>query len=60
MFAFRPRLYWFYEGKLYSWLQAFIGYAGYTAGYDGWFSNSLRIFFTSTNKSGFQSFFPFF
>lgn len=36
--VFRPRLYWFYEGKLYSWLQAFIGYAGYTAGYDGWSS----------------------
>ncbi|KAF8383288.1 acl-14 [Pristionchus pacificus] len=29
-----PRLYWFYEGKLYRWLQAFIGYWGYTAGYD--------------------------
>ncbi|VDM97041.1 unnamed protein product [Thelazia callipaeda] len=29
-----PRLYWFYEGKLYSCLQAFVGYSGYTAGYD--------------------------
>uniref|UniRef100_A0A914UTJ1 Phospholipid/glycerol acyltransferase domain-containing protein n=1 Tax=Plectus sambesii TaxID=2011161 RepID=A0A914UTJ1_9BILA len=29
-----PRLYWAYEGKLYRWLQAFIGYWGYTAGYD--------------------------
>ncbi|PAV89094.1 hypothetical protein WR25_20513 [Diploscapter pachys] len=29
-----PRLYWFLEGKLYRWLQAFIGYWGYTAGYD--------------------------
>uniref|UniRef100_A0A7E4VXX3 PlsC domain-containing protein n=1 Tax=Panagrellus redivivus TaxID=6233 RepID=A0A7E4VXX3_PANRE len=29
-----PRLYWGYEGKLYRWLQAFIGYWGYTAGYD--------------------------
>ncbi|MFH4977750.1 hypothetical protein AB6A40_004459 [Gnathostoma spinigerum] len=29
-----PRLYWFCEGKLYRWLQAFIGYWGYTAGYD--------------------------
>ncbi|KHN74611.1 Acyl-CoA:lysophosphatidylglycerol acyltransferase 1 [Toxocara canis] len=32
--ALWPRLYWFYEGKLYRWLQAFIGYWGYTAGYD--------------------------
>lgn len=30
-----PRLYWGYEGKLYRWLQAFIGYWGYTADYDG-------------------------
>uniref|UniRef100_A0A915D7X6 Phospholipid/glycerol acyltransferase domain-containing protein n=1 Tax=Ditylenchus dipsaci TaxID=166011 RepID=A0A915D7X6_9BILA len=29
-----PRFYWFYEGKLYMWLQAFIGYWGYTADYD--------------------------
>ncbi|CAJ0577014.1 unnamed protein product, partial [Mesorhabditis spiculigera] len=29
-----PRLYWFWEGKLYRWLQAFLGYWGYTAGYD--------------------------
>lgn len=31
---FRPRLYWFVEGKLYRWLQSFIAYWGYTAGYD--------------------------
>ncbi|RCN34385.1 Acyltransferase, partial [Ancylostoma caninum] len=31
---FRPRLYWFVEGKLYRWLQGFIGSWGYTAGYD--------------------------
>ncbi|KIH67138.1 hypothetical protein ANCDUO_02539 [Ancylostoma duodenale] len=30
----RPRLYWFVEGKLYRWLQGFIGTWGYTAGYD--------------------------
>jgi hypothetical protein len=30
-----PRLFWYCEGKLYRWLQAFIGYWGYTAGYDG-------------------------
>ncbi|KAK5977488.1 PlsC domain-containing protein [Trichostrongylus colubriformis] len=29
-----PRLYWFVEGKLYRWLQGFIGTWGYTAGYD--------------------------
>ncbi|KAL3083121.1 hypothetical protein niasHS_010923 [Heterodera schachtii] len=29
-----PRFYWFYEGKLYMWLQAFIAYWGYTADYD--------------------------
>ncbi|CAI5451986.1 unnamed protein product [Caenorhabditis angaria] len=29
-----PRLYWFVEGKLYRWLQSFIAYWGYTAGYD--------------------------
>lgn len=29
-----PRFYWFYEGKLYLWLQGFIGYWGYTADYD--------------------------
>jgi lysophosphatidylglycerol acyltransferase 1 len=29
-----PRFYWYYEGKLYLWLQAFIGYWGYTADYD--------------------------
>lgn len=27
-----PRLFWYCEGKLYRWLQAFIGYWGYTAG----------------------------
>ncbi|VDN29267.1 unnamed protein product [Cylicostephanus goldi] len=32
-----PRLYWFVEGKLYRWLQGFIGTWGYTAGYDGMF-----------------------
>uniref|UniRef100_A0A0N5AGA8 PlsC domain-containing protein n=1 Tax=Syphacia muris TaxID=451379 RepID=A0A0N5AGA8_9BILA len=31
---FRPRFYWFYEGKLYRWLQAYVAYWGYTAGYD--------------------------
>ncbi|KAI6186369.1 CBN-ACL-14 protein [Aphelenchoides besseyi] len=31
---FWPRFYWFYEGKLYMWLQGFIGYWGYTADYD--------------------------
>jgi len=31
-----PRFYWFYEGKLYVWLQGFIGYWGYTADYDVW------------------------
>ncbi len=30
-----PRFYWFYEGILYMALQAFIGYWGYTADYDG-------------------------
>ena len=30
-----PRFYWFYEGMLYFQLQAFIGYWGYTADYDG-------------------------
>ncbi|TKR87119.1 hypothetical protein L596_011575 [Steinernema carpocapsae] len=30
---FWPRLYWFYEGKLYRWLQAFIASWGITAGY---------------------------
>ncbi|KAI1720660.1 acyltransferase domain-containing protein [Ditylenchus destructor] len=29
-----PRFYWYYEGKLYVWLQAFIAYWGYTADYD--------------------------
>ncbi|KAI3422120.1 hypothetical protein GPALN_012653 [Globodera pallida] len=29
-----PRFYWFYEGKLYMWMQAFIAYWGYTADYD--------------------------
>ena len=28
-----PRLYWGYEGKLYMWLQAFVAYWGYTAGF---------------------------
>jgi len=28
-----PRLYWFLEGQLYRWLQAFVAYWGYTAGY---------------------------
>ncbi|KAI6213334.1 hypothetical protein M3Y94_00138200 [Aphelenchoides besseyi] len=32
--VFWPRFYWFYEGKLYMWLQGFIGYWGYTADYD--------------------------
>ncbi|KAK0411759.1 hypothetical protein QR680_005826 [Steinernema hermaphroditum] len=30
---FWPRLYWFYEGKLYKWLQAFVASWGITAGY---------------------------
>uniref|UniRef100_A0A0N5C7L4 PlsC domain-containing protein n=1 Tax=Strongyloides papillosus TaxID=174720 RepID=A0A0N5C7L4_STREA len=29
-----PRLYWFVEGKLYVWLQGFIAYWGFTAGYN--------------------------
>lgn len=29
-----PRFYYYYEGMLYLWLQAFIAYWGYTAGYD--------------------------
>ena len=29
-----PRFYYYYEGKLYMWLQAFIAYWGYTADYD--------------------------
>lgn len=28
-----PRFYWGYEGKLYMWLQAFVAYWGYTAGF---------------------------
>lgn len=42
-----PRFYWYYEGKLYMWLQSFIGYWGYTADYDGKFF----IFFNFNTKS---------
>lgn len=41
-----PRFYWFYEGKLYMWLQSFIGYWGYTADYDGSFCCFYDLFFT--------------